>query len=287
MNGNLNRAVVVTGASSGIGYAIAAKAAAAGAAVFAAVRSEADAANLRARLNVTPLLFDVTDEAAIRAGAEAVSAALQGRRLFGLVNNAGVAVAGPLLHLETEELRHQLDVNLLGVHRVTRAFASLLGADPARLGKSGRIVMMSSINGRVAQPFVGPYAASKFALEGYAASLRRELMAHGIDVIVVAPGAVKTPIWQKAAAADATRFDHTPYKTALANVRAFALRAGRNGLPPETAADAVWRALTVAKPKTRYVVMRNPVSGSLLPRLLPPRLVDHLAARAIGLTHDV
>ncbi len=105
---------------------------------------------------------------------------------------------GPLLHLDTEELKRQFEINLFGVHNVTRAFAGLLGADEERTGKAGRIVMISSVGGQNGAPFVGPYAASKFALEGYSQSLRRELMLYGIDVIVIGPGAIATPIWDKA-----------------------------------------------------------------------------------------
>jgi len=195
--GSLDRAVVVTGASSGIGRAAVAAAVRAGAHVFPSVRKEADADSLRQEFGaaVTPLLFDVADEAGVRAGAAQVSEALGSRRLFGLVNNAGIAVPGPLLHLDTDELRRQFEVNFFGVHNVTRAFADLLGADDQRSGKPGRIVMISSVGGQNGAPFVGPYAASKFAMEGYSQSLRRELMLYGIDVIVIGPGAIATPIW--------------------------------------------------------------------------------------------
>ncbi len=146
----------------------------------------------------TPLLFDVTDAAAVNRAAKETAAALGNATLAGLVNNAGIAVAGPLLHLDIDELRHQLEVNVTGQLIVTQAFASLLGADSSRSGEPGRIVMITSVGGRNANPFMGPYNASKFALEGLSESLRRELMIFGIDVIVVAPGAVATPIWDKA-----------------------------------------------------------------------------------------
>jgi NAD(P)-dependent dehydrogenase (short-subunit alcohol dehydrogenase family) len=160
--GSLDRAVVVTGASTGIGRAAVAKAVREGAHVFASVRKEADAESLRAEFGeaVTPLLFDVADEAGVRAGAAQVAQALGNRRLFGLLNNAGIAVAGPLLHLDTDELRRQFEINVFGVHNVTRAFADLLGADKSRTGKPGRIVMISSVGGPYGSPVVGPYAAS-------------------------------------------------------------------------------------------------------------------------------
>ncbi len=285
--GSYERAVVVTGASTGIGRAIAAKAAAGGAHVFASVRKPADAESLRAELGarVTPLLFDVADETAVNAGAAQVAAALGSKRLFGLVNNAGIAVAGPLLHLETEELARQMDINLLGVHRVTRAFAPLLGADPDRTGKPGRIVMISSVGGRNGSPMVGPYSASKFALEGYSQSLRRELMLHGIDVIVVGPGAIATPIWEKSdGEIDVTRFSNTPYRDMVEKTRDYMLKIGKAGLPPEDVGALVWRILNDPSPKVRYAILRNPLMDSVLPRVLPPRFVDRMIASRLGLS---
>lgn len=281
---SLDRAVVVTGASSGIGRAAVAKAVGEGAHVFASVRKEADAESLKQAFGeaVTPLLFDVADEAAVRAGAAKVAAALGARRLFGLVNNAGVAVPGPLLHLDTEELRRQFEVNLFGVHNVTRAFADLLGADPQRTGKSGRIVMISSVGGQNGAPFVGPYAASKFALEGYSQSLRRELMLYGIDVIVIGPGAIATPIWDKAEQGDLKRFENTPYAPMLKGVAEYMVAQGRQGLPASEVGDLIWRCLTHPKPMTRYSILRRPFMDRTLPRLMNPRAVDRIIAKRLG-----
>ncbi len=286
MSGSMDKAVVVTGASTGIGRAIAAKAAEGGAHVFASVRKAADAEALKAALGVgvTPLLFDVTDEAGVRAGAAQVAAALGGRRLFGLVNNAGIAVSGPLLHIDADELRKQMEVNLIGVHQVTQAFAPLLGADPDRAGPKGRIVMMSSVGGRNGSPMVGPYNASKFALEGYSQSLRRELMLYGIDVIVVGPGAISTPIWDKAEDVDVARFENTPYREMVHKTRDYMLKIGREGLPPEDVGALVWSILNDPKPKTRYAILRKPLMDSFLPRVLPPRFVDRLVAQRLGIT---
>lgn len=284
--GELDRAVLVTGASTGIGRAAVAKAVREGAHVFANVRKQADAESLRAEFGeaVTPVLFDVADEAGVRAGAETVAKALGDRRLFGLVNNAGIAVPGPLLHLSADDLKRQFEINLFGVHRVTQAFAPLLGADPERKGKPGRIVMMSSVGGQNGSPFVGPYAASKFALEGYSQSLRRELMLFGIDVIVIGPGAIATPIWDKAEQEDMRRFANTPYANAIERVIAYMLRQGREGLPASDVGDLIWRVLTMEKPKTRYAILRRPFMDRTLPRLLNPRTVDRIIAKRLGLT---
>ena len=163
--------------------------------------------------NVTPLLFDVTDEAAVAEAARKVDDGAGRRHAVGLVNNAGIAVAGPLIYLKIDDFAQQLAINLTGQLIVTQAFAPLLGADRARQGEPGRIVMISSVGGRNALPFAGPYAASKFAVEGLSESLRRELMLFGIDVVMVAPGAVATPIWDKAEV-DITPFANTPYAAA-------------------------------------------------------------------------
>jgi NAD(P)-dependent dehydrogenase (short-subunit alcohol dehydrogenase family) len=281
---SFQRAIVVTGASTGIGRAAVASAVRGGAHVFAGVRKEADAEGLRAEFgaSVTPILFDVADEASVDKAANEVARALGTQRLFGLVNNAGIAVAGPLLHLETDDVRRQFEVNLFGVHNVTRAFAPLLGADPDRSGPPGRIIMISSVGGQNGAPFVGPYAASKFALEGYSQSLRRELMLYGIDVIVIGPGAIATPIWDKAEQADLKRFSNTAYAPMLQRVADYMLKQGRQGLPASDVGDLIWRCLTHPKPKTRYAILRKPFMDRTLPRLLNPRVVDRIIARRLG-----
>jgi NAD(P)-dependent dehydrogenase (short-subunit alcohol dehydrogenase family) len=279
------RSVVVTGASTGIGWGCAKVLTAAGFHVFGSVRKPIDAERLTKEFgaNITPLLFDVTDEAAVAMGARKVEAALGGGTLFGLVNNAGIAVPGPLLHLKIDDFRHQLAVNLTGQLIVTQAFAPLLGADRARQGTPGRIVMISSVGGKNALPLAGPYAASKFGLEGLSESLRRELMLFGIDVIVVAPGAVATPIWDKAEGFDVTPFAATPYAAPIKAMRSFMISLGRKGLPPEKIGEVVKTALTAAKPRTRYTAAANSIQ-QLMTAALPKRAMDNLIARRLGLT---
>jgi hypothetical protein len=230
----------------------------------------------------TPLMFDITDAGAVARGAEQVSAALGGQTLAGLVNNAGIAVAGPLLYLKLDELRQQLEVNVTGQVIVTQAFAPLLGADRSRTGEPGRIVMITSVGGRNANPFTGPYNSSKFALEGLSESLRRELMIFGIDVIIVAPGAVATPIWDKAEQIDTSRYANTPYAASLNKVKDYMLALGRKGFPPEKIGEAVYRALTVRKPKVRYTVTPDLIQELMVNRL-PKRMVDKLIAGRLGL----
>jgi NAD(P)-dependent dehydrogenase (short-subunit alcohol dehydrogenase family) len=287
MTGSLDRAVVVTGASTGIGRAAVASIVRGGGHAFASVRRPEDADSLRQEFGaaVTPLLFDVADEAAVRAAAAQVAQALGGRKLYGLVNNAGIAVPGPLLHLDTEELKRQFEINFFGVHNVTRAFANVLGADRERAGRPGRIVMISSVGGQNGAPFVGPYAASKFALEGYSQSLRRELMFYGIDVIVIGPGAIATPIWDKAERNDLKRFSNTDYAPMVERVADYMLKQGREGLPPSAVGDLIWFCLSDPKPKTRYPILRRPFMDRTLPRLMGPRAVDRIIAKRLGLQH--
>jgi NAD(P)-dependent dehydrogenase (short-subunit alcohol dehydrogenase family) len=278
------RAVVVTGASTGIGLACVGMLIERGFFVFGAVRKEADAERLQARFRAdfAPLLFDVTDADAIARGAKVVEERLAGKTLAGLVNNAGVAFPGPLLHLPVEDLRRQLEINLIGQLQVTQAFAPLLGARVPQGGPPGRIVNMSSVAGTRATPFLGAYAASKFGLEGLSDALRRELMLYGVDVIVIQPGMIATPIWDKADNADFSRFDATPYGPAARKVQKYAVDSGRAAPGPERVAEAVLKALTATRPPARIPVQTSSLLGNMLPRLLPARVLDWLIARRLG-----
>ncbi len=281
------RAVVVTGASTGIGEACVALLIEKGFLVFGSVRREADAARLQARFgpDYAPLLFDVTDGAAIARAAREVEDRLAGATLFGLVNNAGIAVPGPLLHLPIEEFQRQIDTNLTGPLRVVQAFAPLLGARRPQGGAPGRIVNMSSVAGRRAAPFLGAYNASKFGLEGMSDALRRELVAYGIDVVLIEPGVIATPIWDKSAGAGLDAFDATIYGPAARGVQKWALEAGRSAPGPEKVAQAVLRALTARHPPVRIPVRSGPIYGEIL-AILPARLVDWLIAWRLGF-HDI
>ncbi|ABQ38004.1 MULTISPECIES: SDR family oxidoreductase [Bradyrhizobium] len=279
------KSVVVTGASTGIGFACSKLLLARGFRVFGSVRNPLDAERLRTELgaNFTPLLFDVTDEAAVKAAAGEVRAALGGEALAGLVNNAGIAVAGPVTELPIAEFRRQMEVNVIGPVIATQAFAPLLGADPARSGAAGRIVMISSVAGRNGNPLMAPYSTSKHAVEGLSESLRRELMLFGIDVIIIAPGAVKTPIWAKAEEVDLSAYQSSPFFPALQRIRGFMLHLGKIGLPAETIAERVFEALTAPAPKVRYEIAPDPLR-QWITRLLPKRTVDRIIAKRLGLT---
>lgn len=267
--------VVITGASSGIGEATARHLAGLGFTVRAGVRKEADAERL-AGPGIEPLIIDVTDQASIDRAAGEITGPLAG-----LVNNAGVAVTGPLEFLPIDELRHQLEINVIGQVAVTQAFL------PRIREGMGRIVFMSSIGGKVALPLAGAYAGSKFAIEAISDSLRRELRPWGIQVSAIEPGAVQTPIWEKGAeAADglmqnmpAEVMDH--YGEVIDALRAEAKKFETDATDPQEVADAVAHALTASKPKTRYPVGRDAKIRSKLARVMPDRVMDAAIGRAL------
>jgi len=276
--------VVVTGVSTGIGWGITKVLIQRGFRVFGSVRKTQDAERLSKEFgaNFIPLLFDVTDEAAVPASAEQVRQQLHGETLFGLVNNAGIAVPGPLMHLPTDDFRYQLEVNLVSVLIVTKAFLPLLGTDPSLDGKPGRIVNISSTGGKFGGPFVGAYVASKHGLEGFSESLRRELMLYGIDVIIVAPGAVATPIWDKAEQFDISAYANTEYVEYATRTREYMIRNGRMGLPSEKIGEIVWQALTTRAPHVRYAVAPGNSLLRAIRALLPKRMLDRIIARNLG-----
>jgi hypothetical protein len=278
------QSVVITGASTGIGWAAAKLLLDRGFRVFGSVRKPADADRLKSEFgaNFTPLLFDVTDEAAVLAAAREVRAALAGETLAGLVNNAGIAVAGPVLELPADQFRRQMEVNVIGPIIATQAFGPLLGSDPTLKGPKGRIVMISSVAGKNGNPLSSAYSASKHAIEGLSESLRREMMLFGIDVIIVAPGAVKTPIWSKADEVDISGYRNSPFFPALEKVRKVMAQLGETGLPAEKIAEVIATALTSAAPKVRYQISPDPMRH-LMMAVLPKRMIDKAIAKRLGL----
>ncbi|HET6895302.1 MAG TPA: SDR family oxidoreductase [Candidatus Baltobacteraceae bacterium] len=274
-------AAVVTGASSGIGYACAQTLANVGYTVFAGVRSEADAHRVsQLHASVRPLLLDVTAPEQIAAAVHAIRAS--GIPLQGVVNNSGIAVAGPLEYLPLEDFRRQFDVNVFGALAVTQAFLPLL-----RETQDARVVFMSSVSGQIAPPFVGPYASSKFALEAMADALRMELAAFGIHVAVVQPGNVRTPIWQKGRDAKDDLVERMPqqasvhYGHAVDSLVRATEHEERTGIEPGVVAQAVLHAITAARPKARYPVGNPPAWQRRLASLLPERVRDRLILRSI------
>jgi NAD(P)-dependent dehydrogenase (short-subunit alcohol dehydrogenase family) len=273
--------VLITGASTGIGEATALRLDKAGFRVFAGVRKPEDGERLEAqasdRLRVIHPL-DVTDADSIAAAAAQVEEELAGEPLRGIVNNAGIALGGPLEALPLEDLRKQLEVNTVAPVAVAQAFIPML-----RRSK-GRIVNISSIGGRVPQPFVGPYVISKFGVEAVNDVLRLELMGFGIDVVAIEPGTISTPIWEKGSAqvdemlGKMTDEQRELYRKRLAKIPKVLERQAKRGVSPEKVADAIEKALTAKRPRTRYLVGDAYVLLALK-TLLPTRLMDKLLYR--------
>jgi NAD(P)-dependent dehydrogenase (short-subunit alcohol dehydrogenase family) len=269
------RAVVISGASKGIGRASAVELANRGFRVFAGVRTTEDADALAAdRGSITPVPLDVTRPEQVAAAAETIREAVGDRGLWGLVNNAGIVVVGPLEFLPLDAFRTQFDVNLFGVLALTQALLPLL-----RVAR-GRVVNVSSVNGRLAVPFSGAYAASKFALEAMSDALRIELSRSGVRVVVIQPGAIRTPIWETSPERGqhlAGRYppEATAYYGGVLK-RLPDVRVPAHALPPERVAAVVARALIARRPRTRYHVGWDARVGILLARLLPGRVLDRL-----------
>jgi len=273
----MERQVLVTGAGSGIGRATARRLAQRGFRVYGGVRREEDAEALRAE-GITPLFLDVTREEDLERAREALR-----EGLYGLVANAGIAVAGPLELVPLSAFRQALEVNVLGALATVKAFL------PSLRQSRGRVVLMGSVSGLVALPLMGPYAASKFALEALADALRVELRPFGVRVSLIEPGSVATPIWERSLrAAEAYLAPPPPgtegvYGRYLEVARRLAERNARRGLPPERVAEAVLEALESENPKARYLVAHPArIRETLLLRLLPTPWRDRLIARFLG-----
>jgi NAD(P)-dependent dehydrogenase (short-subunit alcohol dehydrogenase family) len=273
--------ILITGISTGIGYAATVDLAARGYHVFGSVRSQADADRLQQEIaaNFTPLVFDVTDGVAIETAVATIAQSIAPRGLAALINNAGISTPGPLQHMPLDEFRYQFEVNLFGLLDVTQKCLPLLGArqDPGH--PPGRIINISSVSGRIAYPFMGAYAASKHALEAMSDSLRRELLGqgYGIDVVLIEPGTVRTPIVGKFAE-QIDQYMGTDYGPILQKVAQEAAEREDKALPVTAVTRIIREALESKRPRTRYPIPRSRLSGWLLPRWLPDRWFDRLVA---------
>ena len=276
--------IVITGVSTGIGYYSTEYLTKNGYFVFGSVRKEEDANNLKKEFgdNFHPLIFDVRDEDAINKSAQEVESIVGKKGIDCLINNSGIALGGPFLYLPTEVFREQFDTNFFGVISVTRIFSKLLGAYKDSRHK-GKIIMISSVSGKRSYPFVGPYTASKHALEGLSDSLRRELMIYGIDLILVEPGPVKTAIWDKAPDPDQNAFIGTDYERSLRIFYKEVIEKGKHGLDSNVVARLIEKIIRVNKPKTRYVVSSNKLRDYYLPGLFTDRFFDRIIAKILKL----
>ncbi len=278
------KSVVITGASTGIGREIALHLDRLGWRVFAGVRKELDAERLQKDASpvLYPLMLDVTDPSSIHAAFERVSEVVVDSGLDALINNAGISVNGPLEFIPMNELREQFEVNFFGVVATTQAALPLI-----RKADRGRIVHIGSIGGRQAAPILGPYAATKHAIEAIGEAQRRELQVWGIEVIVIEPGAIATPIWEKGQEAAAVKIANKSereielYGPAFDALKAAATQMERRAVGPEAVAKVVEKALTEARPRPRYVVGTDARIQALLTRFLPDRVRDALTLRVM------
>lgn len=265
-----NRWILITGASSGIGRTSTEFLSQKGFSIYACARKDTDLQELEKIPHVFPIKLDVTSDEQISAAYQLISDRNTG--LYGLVNNAGITYTGPAMEIDTEIYKSQFDVNFFGIHRVTKQFFPLIEAS------KGRIIMIGSGSGRIANPFFSPYAASKFALEGYTDSLRREFMLIGIKVIIIDPGMVKTPIWDKGEDA-LENFQGTLMRTEAEGIGKYAIQSARaTGLAPERIASLIYSVLTKKNPKPRYSIVQN-YWMRLAMRKMPTRWLDYLILR--------
>ena len=279
------KTIVITGASSGIGYSTCELFLEKGYHVFGSVRKKNDAKALLKSFgsNFTPLLIDVTNNTSIQISKDIVKDRLQGANLTALINNAGIAVLGPLEYLQISAFRSQLETNLTGTLMCVQAFLPLLGTDKTCFGPPGRIINISSaLGGKIGYPFYGAYCSSKHALEGLSEALRRELSVHGIKVSVIAPGAISTPIWTKAENVQVSQnFHQTPYYNAFKKMHFDLKKLAQKGLAPRTVAITILKAAEEKNPKIRYTFI-NELNLNLI-YITPRKFLDKLITWYLGL----
>lgn len=279
------RSVAITGASTGIGRAVALRMDRLGWQVFAGVRKDADGRSLQAEASnrLVPLKIDVVDGSSIAAAAKEVGEVVGGNGLDGLVNNAGISIQGPLEYIDIDDLRHQLEVNVVGQLAVTQAFLPLIRA--AR----GRIVFMSSVAGRgPAVPLIGPYTASKYALEAIAETLRQELIPWGIKVSIIEPGSIATPLWEKGQAAAQAAIDRMPetfqerYGAVVDRAQRIAGKMEERGVSPERVAEKVEHALVARRPRIHYLIGIDAYVRTFVEPSMPKPLRDRVVGKVMG-----
>jgi NAD(P)-dependent dehydrogenase (short-subunit alcohol dehydrogenase family) len=277
--------ILITGVSTGIGYGTAKILINNGYHVFGSVRKPADAERVKTELgeHFTPLIFDVTKQDDVLKAAAQVKKILNGKGLDGLVNNAGIAIGGPLLHTKLDDLRWQMEVNVVGLVGVTQAFAPLLGAYKNCPHAAGKIINISSAAGKITSPFLAAYSASKHAVEAISHGFRRELQLYGIDVVIVGPGPINTPIIEKFPTADDSQYKGTDYENSAKIFEEKAMERFKTALPTEDVGKLIMKIFKANKPKTRYAILHRKFINFTIPNLLPDRTVDKFVAKEFGL----
>jgi NAD(P)-dependent dehydrogenase (short-subunit alcohol dehydrogenase family) len=276
------KSIVITGVSTGIGYGATVEFLNSGYQVFGSVRTKEDADKLSQQFgqNFVPMIFDVTDYAAIYKAAEEVKTKIKGTGLTALISNAGAAEGGPLMHLPIDIFQRHLDILVTGQLVTIQAFLPLLGAQENYPHKPGRIMTISSISGAMASPFLGAYVAAKHALEGISKTLQIELQIYGIDVIIVGPGLVKTKIWDKMTDDLFEKYRHTHYYDSYKYFVSFFKKAIPNeALELDDFSKTIRQIIESQKPKTRYSLVKNKFKNWTLPRLLSQRTQAKVMAK--------
>ena len=280
------RTVLVTGVSTGIGKSITESLIQNKFHVIGSVRKEEDSIYLKKKYSkqFDTVIFDVRDEKAIKNSKDKINSILEKNNsyLCSIINNSGIALGGPVQYLDLEIFKKQFDVNFFGLISVTKIFLDLL-IKSNKYPLKNKIINIGSISGKRSYPFVAPYTSSKFALEGFTDSLRRELMIHDIDVVLVQPGPIKTEIWNKVPDIEQNPFLNTEYGASIRKFASNYIKMGNKGFKPDIIGNRIVKILQTNKPKTRYVITPNKLINYLIPGFLPDRWVDRITAKILGL----
>jgi short-subunit dehydrogenase len=279
----LSKTVLITGVSTGIGMGTAQQFIRKGYKVIGSVRKDADAERLKKQLghDFIPIFFDVTDEKQVQLAAVELEKKLSGSGLAGLINNAGIATGGPLTDMSMDTIRQHFEVNVFGLLNVTKAFLPLLGARQGHSVQSGKIINISSVAGKIGVPFLGAYSGSKFAVEGLSESLRKELQLYGIDVLVIGPGNVVTPIWDKSG--NVETYKTSAFYNMYKRFYEYIITESKNGYTMDEFGQHVLTIFEKKKPSVRYALVKERMKDWTIPRLLPSRMLDRMLGKAIGL----
>jgi len=274
------KSVIITGSSTGIGYATCEIFIKKGFLVFGSVRNKRDSDRLKNSFGTKfiPLIFDITNQKEVFKSKDIIESEMKGMTISALVNNAGIAVTGPISYINPEKIRKQFEVNILGVVNSTQAFLPFLGTDKSNKGKSGKIINISSVAGKIASPFAGPYCMSKFALEALSDSLRQELLIHNIDVIVVGPGPTQSHIWGKEENFELSEYADTEYKDSILQLKKIMNQISERAYPAKKVAELIYKITVKRKPKTRYTITPNKILNWYLPLLIPKRILDRITS---------
>lgn len=268
--------ILITGTSTGIGYSLVKVFINHGYRVFGSVRKKEDAERLKKEFGEQfhPLIFDVTDHEAVAASVSEVKNVIKDEGLACLINNAGVAISGTIIHTSIKDFQHQFDINLFGVIAVTKSYLPLLGALKDYENKPGKIINISSVSGVIAFPFLSPYCASKFALEAFSDSLRRELLIYGIDVIKIAPGAIKTPIWKKSEKISQEVLN-SDYGPSIKKFQQHTRKSAQAAMESDELARRILKVFLKKRPRTRYTFLNNKFTNYTIPRhFISARIFD-------------